>query len=94
MASSSLSSPPRTRLCVLGGGMVGATTALRLSEALDPAAVEISVLAARFSPDTTSDGAAGIWEPHLVRIFDQEGIPEAKVSSMLRQDKKKAKKVK
>lgn len=36
--------------------------------------VNLDIVAEAFSPDTTSDVAAGLWEPHLIG-----GTPEDKV---------------
>ena len=52
------------RICILGGGIVGATSALRIVQDTN-GAHEITLLAEKFTPDTTSDGVAGWWEPHF-----------------------------
>lgn len=46
------------RVAVVGAGVVGLSTAVCVAEALPLCSV--TLLADRFSPDTTSDGAAGI----------------------------------
>lgn len=46
------------RIAVVGAGVVGLSTAVCIAEALPLCSV--TLLADRFSPDTTSDGAAGI----------------------------------
>jgi D-amino-acid oxidase len=53
------------QVCVLGGGVIGLTTALRLLE--QPRAgggppLAVTVVADAWSPDTTSDGAGAFWE--------------------------------
>ncbi|KAG7261196.1 hypothetical protein CRUP_023815 [Coryphaenoides rupestris] len=48
----------RVRVVVVGAGVIGLSTAVCVAEALPGCAVTLA--AARFSPDTTSDGAAGI----------------------------------
>uniref|UniRef100_A0A674NSL4 D-aspartate oxidase n=1 Tax=Takifugu rubripes TaxID=31033 RepID=A0A674NSL4_TAKRU len=48
----------RVRVGVVGAGVVGLSTAVCIAEALPFCSV--TVLAEKFSPDTTSDGAAGI----------------------------------
>ncbi|XP_054469924.1 D-aspartate oxidase [Anoplopoma fimbria] len=48
----------RVRVVVVGAGVVGFSTAVCIAEALPFCSV--TLLAERFSPDTTSDGAAGI----------------------------------
>jgi len=51
------------RVVVVGGGIIGTTSALRL-KARWPT-LQVRVVAEKLSPDTTSDIAAGWWEPHL-----------------------------
>lgn len=46
------------RIAVVGAGVVGLSSAVCIAEALP--LCSITLLADRFSPDTTSDGAAGI----------------------------------
>lgn len=48
----------RVRVCVVGAGVIGFSTAVCVAEALPFCSV--TLLADKFSPDTTSDGAAGI----------------------------------
>lgn len=47
-----------TQVVVVGGGVVGFSTAVCIAEALPSCSV--TLLAEKFSPDTTSDGAAGL----------------------------------
>ena len=49
------------RVLVLGAGVIGRTTAIRLAEA----GHRIHVVADRLPPDTTSDVAAAVWFPYL-----------------------------
>lgn len=46
------------RVVVVGAGVVGLSTAVCIAETLPLCSV--TVVAEKFSPDTTSDGAAGI----------------------------------
>lgn len=48
-------------VCVVGAGIIGLSTAIRLQE-IEPRA-SITIVAEKFSPETTSDVAAGIWRP-------------------------------
>ena len=50
------------RVCVLGAGVVGLTTALRLVERFPKA--DITIFAEKFGGDTTTAGAAGVWQPY------------------------------
>uniref|UniRef100_A0A8B9NW54 D-amino acid oxidase n=1 Tax=Apteryx owenii TaxID=8824 RepID=A0A8B9NW54_APTOW len=55
------------RVAVIGAGVMGLSTALCIHEqyhALVPA-LELAVYADRYTPHTTSDGAAGLWQPYL-----------------------------
>jgi len=51
------------RVVVVGAGIIGTTSAFRLKTKYP--SVELSIVAAELSPHTTSDIAAGWWEPHL-----------------------------
>lgn len=51
-------------VAVVGAGVVGLSTAVCIAEALPFCSV--TVLAEKFSPDTTSDGAAGVLFPPLL----------------------------
>lgn len=48
---------------VVGAGIIGTTTAYRIKRRFPN--LDISLVAEKFSPNTTSDIAAGWWEPHL-----------------------------
>ena len=47
-------------VCVLGAGVVGLTTALRLRQAMPH--LHVTLLAENFGLDTTSHGSGGLWE--------------------------------
>ena len=49
-------------ICVVGGGVIGMTTAVNIVSSIP--SVHVTVMAERFSPDTTSDVAAGFCFPH------------------------------
>lgn len=51
------------KFIVLGAGINGLSCAFRLAEHYPDARIEI--ISERFSPNTTSDVAAGLWEPYL-----------------------------
>ena len=48
----------RVKIVVVGAGVIGFSTAVCIAEALPLCAV--TLVADQFSPDTTSDGAAGV----------------------------------
>ena len=52
------------RIVIAGGGIIGLTTGLYLLER--NAGHEVTIVTAVTSPDTTADGAAGIWGPYLL----------------------------
>jgi len=54
----------RSRVCVIGAGIIGLPTAYRLQEALPD--IDITIVAEEFSPNTTGDGSAGFWRPYLI----------------------------
>jgi glycine/D-amino acid oxidase-like deaminating enzyme len=51
------------KICVLGAGIVGATTAYRLLERFPN--LQVDLIADVFSPDTTTDVSAGLWLPYI-----------------------------
>ncbi|XP_055016278.1 D-aspartate oxidase-like [Boleophthalmus pectinirostris] len=51
----------RVKVVVVGAGVIGLTSALCIAESLPN--VVVTIIAENFSPDTTSDGAAGILSP-------------------------------
>ena len=54
-------------ICVVGAGVIGLSTALRLvTSAPGGEGWQVTVIAEKFSPNTTSDGAAGVWKPHTI----------------------------
>ena len=62
------------QICVVGAGVIGLSTAYQLlcrSRAGQTGVkLDVTVLAERFTPHTTSDGAHGLWEPYLVERND------------------------
>ncbi|XP_075059020.1 D-aspartate oxidase isoform X2 [Mixophyes fleayi] len=55
-------SPQKIRVAVIGGGLVGLSTALCITESLPQCLV--TVISEKFSPNTTGDVAAGCLIPH------------------------------
>uniref|UniRef100_A0A8D0C351 D-aspartate oxidase n=1 Tax=Salvator merianae TaxID=96440 RepID=A0A8D0C351_SALMN len=53
----------KARIAVVGAGVIGLSTALCISESLPDCS--LTVIADRFTPNTTSDVAAGMLIPHL-----------------------------
>ncbi|KAI0213638.1 D-aspartate oxidase [Lamellibrachia satsuma] len=51
-------------ICVIGAGVVGMTAAVNIADSLPAASV--TVLGDKFTPDTTSDVAAGFCLPHML----------------------------
>ncbi|KAI1233077.1 hypothetical protein IHE44_0006270 [Lamprotornis superbus] len=55
------------RVAIIGAGVIGLSSALCIHEqfhGLVPS-LELEVYADHFTPHTTSDGAAGLWQPYL-----------------------------
>lgn len=52
------------KICVIGAGVIGLSSALRILERFPED--EVTIFADRFSPNTTCDGAAGFWMPYKV----------------------------
>ncbi|XP_077991394.1 D-aspartate oxidase-like [Glandiceps talaboti] len=47
---------------VIGAGVIGLSSAVNILENIPN--VEVTIIADKFSPNTTGDGAAGFWEPY------------------------------
>ncbi|XP_019645689.1 PREDICTED: D-aspartate oxidase-like isoform X4 [Branchiostoma belcheri] len=60
------------RVCVVGAGVIGLSSAVRIQQKVP--GVQVTVLAEKFSPYTTSDGAAGFWEPYILNDTPPELI--------------------
>jgi len=59
-----------TKVAVVGAGIIGLSTALEIQEQL--ANVQVSLISEKFSPDTTADGAAGIFGLYLLGSTNPE----------------------
>lgn len=55
---------PIRKVAVVGGGIIGVSSALRVIETVPR--VEVTIIADKFSPNTTGDGSAGFWSPYLI----------------------------
>lgn len=60
------------RVVVVGGGVSGVGSALAILQRLP--SCNLTIIAEHFTPNTTGDGAAGFWEPHLTTGTPQEKI--------------------
>lgn len=49
------------KIVIIGAGIAGTSTAYLLKKSHPNA--DVTIIAKSFSPNTTSDGAAGLWEP-------------------------------
>lgn len=68
------------RVAVIGAGVIGLSTAQSIYEQYHSIVkpLTIEVYADRFTPPTTSDGAAGFWQPYL---YDKGNVQETWVPS-------------
>lgn len=67
-------------ICVLGAGVIGLSSAVRIQDEFPRC--DVTLLADRFSPDTTSDGSGGFWLPHLVGGTNQDSISKWSASTL------------
>ncbi|XP_070554858.1 D-aspartate oxidase-like isoform X2 [Ptychodera flava] len=51
-------------VCIVGAGVIGVSTGVCIQENIPDATV--TIVADKFTPDTTSDGSGGLWEPHAL----------------------------
>ena len=65
-----------TRVCVIGAGIIGLSSAVLIQSKLADAGVaaEVTLMAETFSPETTSDKSGGIWEPFLINYEQRDDI--------------------
>ncbi len=68
-------------VAVIGAGVIGLSTAQSIYEQYHSivSPLTIEVYADRFTPLTTSDGAAGFWQPYL---YDKGNVKETYVLSL------------
>jgi glycine/D-amino acid oxidase-like deaminating enzyme len=58
-----MSSLVNKKICILGAGVVGLSTAYRLIELFPNKGLDITLIAKDFGKETTSDGAGGLFRP-------------------------------
>jgi len=58
----SASSHPK--IAIIGGGVIGLTSALRLLQRSPEA--EVTLICSKLGTETTSAGAAGLWKPYAI----------------------------
>ena len=54
------------RVVVVGGGIVGLSTALYLKQ--NDFCSDVTIVSDKITPETTADGAAGIWGIYLLKV--------------------------
>ena len=66
----------KVSVCVVGAGIIGLSTAVQLTELQLPGAdICVTLVSEKFSPDTTGDGAGGIWDPTLCGVYTSNHPP-------------------
>ncbi|CAH1984968.1 unnamed protein product [Acanthoscelides obtectus] len=61
----------KSKIAIIGCGAIGITTALKIQERLK-SKVDVTIFSKDFSPNLTSDVAAGLWEPYLLELTPEE----------------------
>jgi glycine/D-amino acid oxidase-like deaminating enzyme len=61
-----------TQIAVIGAGTIGVSTAFNIIDTIPN--VQVTLLSDQFSPNTTSDVAAGLWRPHRVEDTPQQSL--------------------
>ena len=67
-----MSSRSSSRVAVVGAGIIGLSTAVHILESQP--GVTVTLIADKFSPQTTGDGSAGMWLPHAMGNTDEKLI--------------------
>lgn len=62
--SSNTDSKPHNKVCVLGAGVIGLTTAVKFLEEIP--GLQVTVVAENLGANTTSHGAGGLWKPYTL----------------------------
>ncbi|KAL3873312.1 hypothetical protein ACJMK2_036446 [Sinanodonta woodiana] len=62
----------KQQICVIGAGIMGLSSALHIQEICPES--DVTIIADKLSPNTTSDVSAGFWMPHLVGSTPPEKI--------------------
>ena len=67
------------RVTIIGAGIIGLTTACTLlKEYADADGLQLTIIAERFSPQTTGDVSAGYWELYGMESLDERTLSRAK----------------
>ena len=53
----------QVRVVVVGAGIIGLPTAVNILEKVGN--TDVTIVSEELTPNTTGDGAAGVWEPYL-----------------------------
>jgi len=64
LLSVSASASTNPKIGIIGGGVIGLTSALRLLQRSPQA--EVTLICSKLATETTSAGAAGLWKPYAV----------------------------
>ena len=72
LGSDKIRNKNKMKICVIGAGIVGTSSAVRLKKTFPGA--ELNFISESFSPNTTSDGSGGFWQPHLLRDTPLDSI--------------------
>lgn len=54
------------QILVIGAGVCGLSSAVQIAEFYGNRA-QLTLVAEKFSPETTGDGSAGLWSPYLCK---------------------------
>ena len=57
------------KVCILGAGVIGLSTALNIKQQRPD--IEVAIYTETTTPNTTGDGAAGLWMPYLIPEKDE-----------------------
>ena len=60
------------KVAVVGAGIIGLSSAISIQNRIP--GIDITLISDKFSPNTTGDGAAGLWTPYLLANTDPELI--------------------
>lgn len=67
-------------IAVIGGGVIGVTTAIQIQK--DVPTAKVTIFAEKLSPNTTGDISAGFWTPYLLEKTPESDVKYANLSRL------------
>jgi glycine/D-amino acid oxidase-like deaminating enzyme len=69
------------KVCVVGGGIIGLSSALYMKK-YGTSDFDVTIVTEKITPETTADGAAGIWGIYLLKDTPIQQQRQANISPL------------